>query len=65
MNERLKSIGSTALGLLVMVAFFVVVVDPITFVFVTLTLLGAGLVACLLPARRAASVDPIVSLREE
>jgi ABC-type antimicrobial peptide transport system permease subunit len=41
------------------------IVDPITFLLATLTLLGAGLVACLLPARRAASVDPIAALREE
>jgi len=39
--------------------------DPLTFAAVPLLLLGAGLVACLLPARRAASVDPAVALRSE
>jgi ABC-type antimicrobial peptide transport system permease subunit len=41
------------------------VVDPITFLLATLTLLAAALVASFMPARRAASVDPIVALREE
>ena len=39
--------------------------DPVTFVMVPFLLLAAGAVACLLPARRAAAVDPAVALRAD
>jgi putative ABC transport system permease protein len=39
--------------------------DPLAYVMVTLLLALVGSVACYLPARRAASVDPIVALRQE
>jgi putative ABC transport system permease protein len=39
--------------------------DPIALAIVAATLLGSALVACLVPARRAASVDPIVAMRQE
>jgi len=39
--------------------------DPPTFAAVALTLAAIALVACLLPARRAARIDPMVALREE
>jgi predicted permease len=44
--------------------FGVAPLDPVTFALVPLVLLGATLLAVWLPARRAATVDPIESLRE-
>ena len=45
--------------------FGVEAMDPGTFWAVAAILCGIAALACWLPARRAARVDPIVALREE
>jgi putative ABC transport system permease protein len=73
MGLQLVAIG-VALGLIVSVALGRVLAtqlwgvsayDPWTLITVPVLLLLTGLVACWLPARRAANVDPLVALRYE
>jgi putative ABC transport system permease protein len=73
MGLRLVGIG-VGIGLIVSVALGRVIAtqlwgvsayDPWTLVCVPAVLLITGVVACWLPARRAASVDPLVALRYE
>jgi putative ABC transport system permease protein len=40
-------------------------IDPLAFSLVALALFTSALLACLVPARRAVSVDPMIALRAE
>ena len=73
MGLKLVGLG-VGIGLIVSVALGKVIAtqlwgvsayDPWTLVCVPALLLATGIVACWLPARRAASVDPLVALRYE
>jgi putative ABC transport system permease protein len=65
-GSALGALASLALmQLLKSLLFGVSATDPLVFVAVSLALLLAALLACLLPARRAAQIDPMVALRQE
>jgi putative ABC transport system permease protein len=58
--------GALALTrLLKTLLFGVSATDPLTFIVITAALIIVALLACWIPARRAASLDPLVSLRVE
>jgi putative ABC transport system permease protein len=58
--------GALALTrLLKSLLFDVSATDPLTFIVIAAVLIIVALLACWIPARRAASMDPLVSLRVE
>jgi predicted permease len=75
LNHGLKlTLIGTALGLagaflatraITAVLYGVSATDPLTFVSVSILLIGVALLACYVPARRATKVDPLIALRNE
>jgi putative ABC transport system permease protein len=66
MGVGLGLIGGMVLGDFMHTTLYgVAMVDPVSFVLVAAALLGVGMAASYLPARRSAGVDPIVALRQE
>ena len=59
------AIALTGSQFLASVLYGVSPADPLTFVVVPLLLTGVGLLACYVPARRAARVNPVAALRRD
>jgi len=59
------AVASRLTGVLSSLLFGVKPTDPFTFGAVSLILIGVALLGCYIPARRAARVDPLLSLRHE
>jgi len=58
--------GAVAIAALIRTQLFGVgVIDPVTLALVVALVAGTALIACWLPARRAALVDPIIALRHD
>ena len=65
-GTALGAIGAAFIGRMLEGAIYGVdPFNPVTFAVVAATLLLAALVACVVPARRAASVDPLAALRQD
>jgi ABC-type antimicrobial peptide transport system permease subunit len=52
-------------GLLTHLLFGVKATDPATFIGVSLVLAAVAFLACYLPARKAARIDPLLALRHD
>lgn len=62
----LGMVGAVAAGhALVAMLFGIPQIDPVTYTGVVALLIGVAMIACFVPARRAASVNPVEALREE